>query len=72
MSEYKFYLGDSVYAEFENGMIKLTTDNGYPDDPRNVIYMEQAVRVTFRAWWDRVVEDLKRRHEDATRQDTVE
>lgn len=37
------YLGDSVYAELENGMIKLTTNNGYPDDPRNVIFLEFEV-----------------------------
>jgi len=39
----KIYLGDSVYAEIDGGMIKLTTNNGYPDDPRNVIYMEEEV-----------------------------
>lgn len=38
MSEYKAYLGDSVYADVEDGMVKLTTENGYPDDPRNVIF----------------------------------
>ena len=37
MSE-KTYLGDSVYVDREDGMIVLTTDNGYPDDPRNQIY----------------------------------
>jgi hypothetical protein len=36
----KRYLGDSVYVEIENGTLKLTTNNGYPDDPRNVIYLE--------------------------------
>ena len=39
----KEYLGDSVYVEQENGMTKLTTWNGYKDDPRNVIYMEDTV-----------------------------
>lgn len=37
------YLGDSVYVEVENGMLKFTTWNGYADDPRNVIYMEWVV-----------------------------
>lgn len=37
------YLGDSVYAEIHNGMILLTTNNGYPDDPRNKIYLEKSV-----------------------------
>jgi hypothetical protein len=39
----KAYLGDSVYADVENGMLKLTTENGYPDDPRNVIFLEAEV-----------------------------
>lgn len=39
----KEYLGDSVYVEIENGMFKLTTENGYEDDPRNTIYMESEV-----------------------------
>lgn len=39
----KQYLGDSVYAEIENGMVKLTTENGYSDDPRNVIFLEPEV-----------------------------
>lgn len=39
----KQYLGDSVYVDFEDGMLKLTTENGYPDDPRNVIYLESHV-----------------------------
>ena len=39
----KEYLGDSVYVDVENGMLKLTTENGYPDDPRNVIWLERSV-----------------------------
>ena len=41
--EKKVYLGDSVYAEFDGYGITLTTNNGYPDDPRNKIYMEPSV-----------------------------
>lgn len=37
----KVYLGDSVYAEVENGMIKLTTENGL--GPSNTIYLELFV-----------------------------
>ena len=37
------YLGDSVYAEFDGYSIILTTNNGYPDDPRNEIILEDAV-----------------------------
>ncbi len=39
----KTYIGDSVYAAFDGYSIILTTENGYPDDPRNVIYMEPEV-----------------------------
>jgi hypothetical protein len=37
----RIYLGDSVYVEEGSfkGEIKLTTNNGYADDPRNVIVM---------------------------------
>lgn len=37
----KTYLGDSVYAELESGMIKLYTDNGF--GPQDVIYLEPEV-----------------------------
>jgi len=45
MPETKTYLGDSVYAELmENGgAIKLTTENGLPQDPTNEIFMEPNV-----------------------------
>lgn len=37
----KQYLGDSVYAEIQSGMIKLTTDNG--TGPNNTIFLEDFV-----------------------------
>lgn len=38
------YLGDSVYGQHTlGGSIKLTTDNGHDDDPRNIIYLDQEV-----------------------------
>ena len=38
------YLGDSVYAQIDEfGRVVLTTDNGYPDDPRNLIVLEPEV-----------------------------
>jgi len=40
---FKQYLGDSVYAESDGYGIWLTTENGYPDDPRNKIYLEPSV-----------------------------
>ncbi len=39
----KVYLGDSVYARFDGYHIILTTENGYPDDPRNQIALEPSV-----------------------------
>lgn len=35
------YLGDSVYAGIEHGMLKLTTDNGL--GASNTIYLEPEV-----------------------------
>ena len=37
----KQYLGDSVYVELENGMLKLTTENGA--GANNTIFMEPQV-----------------------------
>lgn len=53
MSDRKSYLGDSVYVDIENGMLKLTTENGYPDDPRNVIYLEMEVYAALVAYVER-------------------
>jgi hypothetical protein len=32
-----------VYLTYDGYGITLTTENGYPDDPRNKIYLEQEV-----------------------------
>ena len=45
MSARKTYLGDGVYADLENGMIKLTTSDGRSDT--NTIYMEDEVLQRF-------------------------
>lgn len=37
----KMYLGDSVYADFSDGYIILTTENGY--GPSNTIALEYEV-----------------------------
>ena len=42
-SKPKIYLGDSVYARFDGFHIWLTTENGYPDDPRNSIALDSEV-----------------------------
>ncbi len=51
---FKEYLGDSVYVEVETGMVKLTTNNGHPDDPRNIIYLEPEVFTALTNWYTRV------------------
>ena len=52
----KTYLGDSVYADIENGMLKLTTENGKPDNPSNTIYFEPEVYASLLQF----VENLKK------------
>ena len=37
----KQYIGDSVYADTEEGMLRIYTDNG--SSPENVIYLEPEV-----------------------------
>lgn len=39
----KRYLGDSVYASFDGYHVRLTTENGKPDDPSNEIALEPQV-----------------------------
>lgn len=51
---HKDYLGDSVYVEIENGMILLTTNNGYPDDPRNKIYLDNDAYESLIRYVDRI------------------
>jgi hypothetical protein len=48
----KTYIGDSVYVEHGSfrGEIILTTDNGYPDDPRNRIGLEPMVLQSLFDW----------------------
>lgn len=49
----KTYLGDGVYVEFEDEMIKLTTENGI--ETTNIIYLEPDVYSNLIKW----VEGLK-------------
>lgn len=51
----KTYLGDSVYATFDGFHIVLTTENGYTDDPRNLIALEPEVLAAL----DRFREEFK-------------
>jgi hypothetical protein len=45
----KRYLGDSVYAEIEGGLLKVTTENG--DGPTNTIYFEPEVYLALTQFW---------------------
>ena len=47
----KHYLGDSVYAEVQSGMIKLTTDNG--SGPNNTIFLEDFVMENLAEFYKR-------------------
>ena len=55
----KEYIGDSVYAEFDGYHIILTTNNGYPDDPRNTIALEPSVLRTLNNYNKRIYEFYK-------------
>ncbi len=39
----KQYIGDSIYAEFKDNQLILTTENGLPTDPSNTIIFEPEV-----------------------------
>lgn len=47
----KEYLGDSVYADIENGAIKLYLDNGYGE--HNIIVLELEVYENLVKYVDR-------------------
>ena len=46
----KTYLGDSVYAELDGNSVVLTTENGYPDDPRNKIVLDPLTYAALIYW----------------------
>ena len=59
----KVYLGDSVYADFDGYHIILTTENGYPDDPRNRIALEPSVLDALNLYTRRIHEAQEEKHE---------
>lgn len=67
MSE-RVYLGDSVYAEFDGYHIILTTNNGYPDDPRNRIALEPEVWQALRHYVAQLVAKAQKEREKANEQ----
>ncbi len=50
----KTYLGDSVYADVEYDMLKLTTENG--GEPSNTIYLEPEVLTSLLDYLDSLKE----------------
>ena len=63
----KAYLGDSVYVASDplvRDGIWLTTENGYPDDPRNKIFLEPEVIERLLLYLDSV--RAIRKHVDET------
>jgi hypothetical protein len=44
----KTYLGDSVYVDVEDGMLKLTTENGL--GPSNTVFLEPKVYDNLRLY----------------------
>jgi hypothetical protein len=54
----KKYLGDSVYAEFADGQIILTTDNG--NGSTNMIYLDFETYQALLAFVDKINEPYSR------------
>ncbi len=51
----KQYLGDSVYANFDSGVLELTTENGLPTDPGNSIIIELEVYEALVHYMDQII-----------------
>jgi hypothetical protein len=56
--EYR-HLGDSIYVEIEDGLVKLTTQHGAT--VVHTIYLEVEVMDALESWWTYVQEKYKRR-----------
>ena len=52
---YKSYLGDSVYVDFDGYHIILTTENGYPDDPHNKIALSETIYNALLSYVDKTI-----------------
>ena len=48
----KVYLGEGVYVQMEDGMLKLTTENGM--DVTNTIYLESPVWINLVGYVERL------------------
>lgn len=61
----KQYLGDSVYVDFDGFGFVLTTENGYPDDPRNRVVLEPEVYEALAKYVERFKASATTAGEDA-------
>jgi len=52
MRTHRIYLGDGVYACIEDGMVKLTTEDGITTT--NTIYLEPDILAAFMTWVSRL------------------
>lgn len=59
MATSKEYLGDSVYGSVDGGMIKLTTENGLPNDPSNTIFLEPSVYNNLVSYVEKLKDEKK-------------
>jgi hypothetical protein len=62
----KRYLGDSVYVEVREGMLKLTTENGY--GPTNVIYLEAEIMCNLQRYYVDALEFFEKRRKETSEQ----
>lgn len=51
----KEYLGDSVYVADGDGVVILSTDNGDPMGPSNIIYLEDETMEKLIAYYNKMV-----------------
>ena len=49
---HRIYLGDSVYASYDCGQIRLCTNNGFEDE--NVLFLEPEVYEALVSWRDAI------------------
>lgn len=54
--ETKRYLGDGVYADLENGMLKLTVEDG--EEVQHVIYLEPGTLSSLQDYIEDFADDL--------------
>lgn len=59
-NKFKDYIGESVYVQFDGYHIILTTENGLPGDPSNLIALEPNVLDALNAYAKRLREHFNK------------